>query len=165
LTCQYIIWLNYYIELGCTLSGTQTTRDIVAKQYGNRYTYRMPTKKQLYDRQWYRKNTKYKTEYVRAWREKTKNVPEVKYKKYEKSAKNRNLVFELTYASFLSLISLPCSYCGFYNVDMGIDRVNNLEGYILSNCTPCCHVCNYMKRAYNKDFFLAHCKKICNFNI
>lgn len=80
---------------------------------------------------------------------------------YIKGAKDRNLSFLLDRIEFNNLIHGDCYYCGsapketvftaaknrrkrtvFVN---GIDRMNNLEGYELSNCVSCCSFCNYSK--------------------
>jgi hypothetical protein len=72
---------------------------------------------------------------------------------YKRNAKTRGLVFELTNEQLVSLVTQNCTYCGQepamvingvfkYN---SIDRVNNNQGYIFSNCTPCCLKCQLAK--------------------
>lgn len=82
------------------------------------------------------------------------------YRKRSKKAKRK---FDLTLEQFSNLTNSPCQYCGQYSRNKnycGIDRVDSLQGYYLSNCVPCCDVCNKMKLAYTVDFFLAHIRKI-----
>ena len=65
------------------------------------------------------------------------------------------LVFAKTKDDFANIIFKKCFYCGCepsnsdknfrtgeitkYN---GVDRVDNLKGYVLNNCVPCCEKCN-----------------------
>lgn len=96
------------------------------------------------------------------------------YSGYRKYCEDVGRVFELTFDEFHCLAQQPCHYCGieksnsradarnpdlvyFYN---GIDRKDNTQGYILSNCLPCCKKCNYMKRDYGYTEFLVHLKTI-----
>ena len=79
------------------------------------------------------------------------------YKTYQKGAKKRNLIFDIPFDLFLSLIEKPCKYCGAlpykkpstryfgtvaYN---GLDRADNTKGYTIDNIVPCCHRCNQSK--------------------
>src|SRR5258708_34992132 len=76
-----------------------------------------------------------------------------KYRKYDayiRSAKKRNLIFELSLEEFIQITSQNCYYCGrlpeqitktsssSIYISNGIDRKNNQLGYILNNCLPCC---------------------------
>ncbi len=45
----------------------------------------------------------------------------------------------------------------------GIDRLNNDEGYVLSNCVPSCSVCNYGRQDYTVEEYVEHCKKVTYF--
>lgn len=92
---------------------------------------------------------------------------------YKRGAKKRNLEFNLNNDQFENMTQQNCYYCGdkpstvqtgkthygeyIYN---GIDRINNDAGYILSNCVPCCCVCNRMKMKLHIDDFLGRIKKI-----
>jgi len=95
---------------------------------------------------------------------------------YKWQAMKRDLVFSLSSAEFKEITSRVCSYCGDapeysyqgascktsyrYN---GIDRLNNSIGYVLSNCVPCCKVCNFMKRTNSLEEFLNKCKQIVEY--
>lgn len=75
--------------------------------------------------------------------------------------------FELSFEDFTRLVNSNCHYCGTPPCNLrttknkkiskcfnGIDRVDNLIGYKLTNCVPCCSICNYMKRGVKeKDFY------------
>ncbi len=92
-------------------------------------------------------------------------------------AKPRGLEFTLTIEEFLELIDGDCFYCDsppsnefgknnkyltgshIYN---GIDRLDNNKGYTLTNCVPCCKICNKMKSNLGYDEFFSHIKKIYN---
>lgn len=93
---------------------------------------------------------------------------------YKRSAKKRNLEYNLTNEQFLDLVKSKCYYCGeegtsikkglgkssgdFYYV--GIDRVDNTKGYLLENCVSCCWKCNNMKHTLNQKDFFDHISKI-----
>lgn len=82
------------------------------------------------------------------------------YHQYKKSALLRQVPFELTKEDCEQFYAKDCYYCGQHYVALGIDRVNNDLGYILSNCVPCCKTCNWMKRTQTKEEFLNQIKLI-----
>lgn len=47
----------------------------------------------------------------------------------------------------------------------GIDRVDNLKGYTLDNCVPCCKNCNRMKANLTKEDFLQHISDIYKYKL
>ena len=83
---------------------------------------------------------------------------------YRNNAKVRSIAFDLTESQCRELFDSKCHYCGIppatthasetksgissgdfiYN---GIDRVNNDLGYCVSNCVPCCRICNRAKNS------------------
>ena len=86
-----------------------------------------------------------------------------RYSVYEENAKQRKLLFLLTPEQFEVLTSNVCEYCGEYSENknyVGVDRLNNLAGYVLENCIPCCDICNYMKNNLPKDEFFHKVNKI-----
>ena len=83
-----------------------------------------------------------------------------RYNFYKSHAKSRGLCFELSYEQFESFNGKHCIYCGDILKRVGIDRHDNKIGYVLSNCKPCCTVCNRMKRDYDVDFFYEKIEKI-----
>lgn len=99
------------------------------------------------------------------------------FRTYERSAKKRNLEFNLTKEEFSGLTKQNCYYCGIeplgvsYRMDYndsrwgeyiynGIDRKDNNKGYIIENCVSCCKECNYFKGDRNNKEFIGHIKKI-----
>lgn len=89
------------------------------------------------------------------------------YNNYKNGALRRGYSFELTKEEFKILTLQNCYYCGIepkqefkcvkrangtviYN---GIDRIDNMEGYILSNSVACCFVCNKAKSTMTIDEF------------
>lgn len=80
---------------------------------------------------------------------------------YTRGAKDRGLKFELTLEQVEALVQQACSYCGSEPRN-GIDRKDSSIGYVLSNCVPCCSVCNTMKMALPQDRFIAHVKRIAS---
>jgi hypothetical protein len=101
------------------------------------------------------------------------------YGQYRCNARTRGHSFSLSMEEFRNVSSKPCKYCGadpkpYYAKNRvvvdpipylcnGIDRVNNEVGYEISNCVPCCDLCNYMKRSMFVDDFVRHVKKIASY--
>jgi len=87
-----------------------------------------------------------------------------KWNTYYYKAKEKKQVFSLTPEEFHNLITMPCYYCNYKSEPFGgIDRVNSNLGYIISNCVPCCKICNTMKLNYELQFFYEHIEKILNY--
>jgi len=86
---------------------------------------------------------------------------------YLRGAQERGLVFALTKEQVESLIYKPCVYCGRVGVSTcartvpdprqmaynGIDRVDNTQGYSLSNTVTCCIDCNRAKADHSVEYF------------
>ena len=74
----------------------------------------------------------------------------------QKNAYTRGILFTLSEADFERLIIQSCIYCGFHSASRlnGIDRIDNNKGYILSNCIPCCKMCNVIKNMQHPFEFL-----------
>jgi len=82
----------------------------------------------------------------------------------KRGAEERDLQCDLTLKQVETLIFKECYYCGDINTNLfksgdreishnGIDRVDNLKGYVKNNVVSCCKTCNRMKSALNeKDF-------------
>lgn len=79
---------------------------------------------------------------------------------YKKAAIKRNVEWLLSDEDFKSFWQQPCSYCGDKIETIGIDRVNNNEGYHLANCVSCCSTCNTMKMTLSKEEFVNKITKI-----
>jgi len=74
------------------------------------------------------------------------------------NCKRRNIKNELTFDEFLTFNSSVCVYCG--SPSNGIDRLLSDFSYSLSNCVPCCTLCNRMKSVSSPVSFLLHISKI-----
>ncbi len=143
-----------------------------------------------YHREWYQRNkatkdvqnknwAKNNSEKVQVIKDRHKSlhpekVPEYlsKYIKTEKGmfrtlkggGVKRNYEVQITFEEFCTLISKPCTYCGEDQKRIGVDRIDNTQGYLLTNCTSCCTDCNMMKRDRTVSDFLEHIRKIHNHN-
>lgn len=100
--------------------------------------------------------------------------------RYKKSAKDRDLLFNLTDKQFKELTSKNCHYCnkspknvsgpksmdykeyGVY-VYNGIDRKNNLIGYEIENCVSCCETCNKAKLEMSYEEFKIWIRQVYNY--
>jgi hypothetical protein len=95
------------------------------------------------------------------------------YYRYKKSAKIRNLPFEIEKEYFKKITKESCFYCGIepsqvsndkkcfgnyiYN---GIDRRNNQIGYLEDNCVPCCKNCNRAKMEMSEQEFRSWIERV-----
>ena len=100
------------------------------------------------------------------------------YANYRVAAKRRNLNFELTFGDFSNLIKQNCHYCDSSPISKenradvkrgsfkeiisvnGVDRVDNNLGYVVTNCVPCCSICNRAKRTLSYQDFISWINKI-----
>ncbi len=98
------------------------------------------------------------------------------YGECKRGAKSRKILFNLTKKEHYDIITKPCSYCGQKPIlkenhsvgipfpHLGIDRIDNNEGYEIFNCTSCCTTCNKMKLNLSLEDFTNHIMKI-SFNL
>lgn len=103
---------------------------------------------------------KYLEKYRKQDREYNKTTVKGKYRLYKACAKKRKKSFDLTLEEFSTFWQEPCHYCGSEISNIGIDRVDNGQGYSMQNIVPCCKLCNYMKNKHSVDVFVSQCKKI-----
>ena len=87
------------------------------------------------------------------------------FKRYQNSAFERGLDFLMSFECFVEMSQNPCFYCGSkpmnksrtvngkYFVYNGIDRKNNLIGYVMDNVVTCCAICNTAKSTMPIDCF------------
>jgi hypothetical protein len=91
------------------------------------------------------------------------------YTKYKRTAKSKEIYFDITFEHFLKITKENCTYCdrkpsqvydlgnrqhnGTYTYN-GVDRQDNSKGYILNNVVACCKYCNYAKSDRNATDFL-----------
>ena len=92
------------------------------------------------------------------------------YHYYKKSAKDRNLSFNITEQQLKEIVVQDCIYCGKkpslsttpyirenlngYILCNGADRIDSSKGYSIDNIVPCCSKCNQIKMDMSvEDFF------------
>jgi 5-methylcytosine-specific restriction endonuclease McrA len=104
------------------------------------------------------------------------------FRMYKNRAKKKNMVFSIPLEDFKKLIAKDCFYCGSkpsihyayhrtrYTTGIGtdefvfgngLDRINSRKGYSLSNCVPCCVICNRAKQNMSIEDFKKHILRIC----
>lgn len=93
-----------------------------------------------------------------AWRQTFKG----RLSSYKKAASKRNIEWLLNEDEFKSFWGKPCYYCNDEISTIGIDRIDNNQGYMFSNCRPCCSTCNTMKMALSDELFIKKIKQIIN---
>ncbi len=97
---------------------------------------------------------------------------------YERNAKTRGLVFDLTEEEAVDLLKKDCWYCGSppqrkvrlktgygYFLCNGIDRLNNEIGYTKNNVVSACKKCNLKKQAESVDGFLDWVGQIAKYRL
>ena len=95
-----------------------------------------------------------------------RDTPKAQWNAYLKGAERRGLAFDFTVEEFTEVFwQKPCSYCGDPIRTVGVDRVNNEEGYTKTNAVPCCKMCNFMKLKWNRDVFIAKCVQIAKHSL
>jgi hypothetical protein len=96
---------------------------------------------------------------------KSKNI-DYAYTNYKRCAIVKQLSFEITQEDFITLVKLPCDYCGIIQEKgfNGIDRIDSTIGYINDNCVSCCAMCNFMKGCLDKDIFIERVEHIATYN-
>jgi hypothetical protein len=99
-------------------------------------------------------------------KEQKNNNIDYSYLNYKRNAELKQLVFEFTKEEFITLVKLPCNYCGIMQEKgfNGIDRVDSTIGYIMDNCVSCCAMCNFMKGCLNKYIFIRRVEHIVTYN-
>lgn len=83
------------------------------------------------------------------------------YKDYQRRAEKKGIHFTIPEFVFRLILQLRCYYCK-HKVDgttVGIDRINNSEGYVSGNCVPCCWDCNRSKSNKSVHNHLAYLKR------
>lgn len=72
-----------------------------------------------------------------------------RWRRSKNTARKKGIEFTLTFDEYKILIKDSCFYChgvfGAVKTSVGLDRVNNLLGYLSGNCVSCCQVCNRIK--------------------
>lgn len=86
-----------------------------------------------------------------------------RYIKLRKSAGQRGKIFELGFERFCQLQTESCHYCGGEVETTGLDRVDPSDGYKDENVVRCCIMCNMGKHIYAAEAYLAHCRKVVEY--
>lgn len=115
------------------------------------YNKKNPEKAKIWDKRYRDKNKHKRRQYIKSLNG--------KFSSYKRGAKTRNLPFRLTKEQFCNLLNKDCFYCGKKRA-YGIDRSESSKGYLLTNCVPCCTVCNRMKWDKGLIFFVKQIKRI-----
>ena len=70
-----------------------------------------------------------------------------RYELAKKQATKREKTFLLSEEEYTTLIAQMCHYCNgkIGEKGIGLDRLDNSQGYILTNIVPCCGRCNQIK--------------------
>lgn len=79
---------------------------------------------------------------------------------YRRGARRRGYAWEITLVEFKTFWKQPCWYCDQPIQTIGLDRVDNNQGYTLGNVVACCEACNKAKRIYTRDDFLTLCRRV-----
>lgn len=85
--------------------------------------------------------------------------PQVLFQKYKRGAGYRNLVFTLSFDQFMTFWQKPCIY-GCKIDTIGLDRINNNEGYLLDNIQSMCGDHNQMKMNFSVGRFEQLCRQV-----
>lgn len=100
------------------------------------------------------------------------------YLTYRNESKTRGLLWGLEESVFFALTSSPCAICGtppwqihqlpkrssdFSCLYVGLDRIDNNQGYINGNVRPCCKICNQAKHTRSEEEFQAWISRLVNF--
>jgi len=115
-------------------------------------------KKYRYDRKWKQDHP----DAVRQAQNKYYRTIRGRYHKLMVVARQRKLSMTLSLEDYTSLVAHSCFYCGdpLPDVGYGLDRINNSEGYDLSNVRPCCEQCNRAKTNLSEENFYAWIQKV-----
>lgn len=167
--CKTIKFLSEFKnEKGCHYGKAHTCNSCYLDHYRKRY----------YTRYW--KNPEKFRQRVKIYREsplgkiatkiqrdkqykKIHNSPDGLYKIYKSSARKYNRYFNLSLNNFIQWFNnTDCYYCFNRINTIGLDRVNNENGYTMENVVPCCSTCNYMKRHLKQSDFFKHILKIAD---
>jgi hypothetical protein len=96
---------------------------------------------------------------------KRRESQEAHYKIYQRSARLKKLQFTFSEEEFKEMVVNPCYYCNLVDEKgfVGIDRMNQAEGYIQSNSVSCCAMCNWLKGSLDSATFIKRIRHIHSF--
>jgi len=109
-------------------------------------------------------------DYDRNRERKNTQTNELRLNEIMRSARKREIHFDIPHNVALIKLVEPCHYCGYYETQtnrdgvvysvMSFDRFDNTKHYTINNIVTCCHTCNIMKRAHKADDFIQYCQNI-----
>lgn len=94
---------------------------------------------------------------------------------YRQNARNKSRSFDLSYEQFCKLLQANCDYCASPPCTLrvlrrkhhthtllfnGVDRVDNTQGYTVTNSVTCCRYCNRAKGDATLDEFKAWVERL-----
>lgn len=98
----------------------------------------------------------------RMYRLKMAGHPKTRFFEYGYGAKLREIAFTLTFDEFMLFWKKPCHYCSADIGGIGLDRVDNTQGYVIGNIVPCCKVCNRGKSNLSQHEFFAWVARVAS---
>ncbi len=111
-----------------------------------------------------KKNREIRLEHLEEYRKKDaekhrrhRKFPKKRFLEYKRSARIRNLNWDLTFEEFMTFWQKPCFYCDNIPETIGLDRIDSSKGYSLNNIDSCCIVCNRAKKERSKEDYIIHC--------
>lgn len=102
----------------------------------------------------YRRDPNIKTKYsnrTAVYQKIHSTEPSRRYQKLKFKCTHESREISISKEEFISLLSKGCSYCEkdlSLETGCGLDRLNNDEGYTLTNVVPCCGKCNQIKNLH-----------------
>lgn len=88
-------------------------------------------------------------------------TPKARFSDCKRYAKNKNLVWNITFEQFCESIKQTCHYCAgaLPQTKTGMYRKDNEKGYTLDNVVPCCYACNQIRsNSFTYDEFVEFSK-------
>lgn len=77
-------------------------------------------------------------------------------------AKVRGIVFDITLEQFDLFYKSACFVSGCTDKVTGVDRMDNCQGYIISNVRPSCKRHNQMRNNMTDEEFIKKCREVVN---
>lgn len=84
-----------------------------------------------------------------------RQTPKGIYSIYKGRAKQRNRIWDLSFEQFIAFWQQPCYYCNVEIKTIGLDRIDNQQGYYIDNVVSCCRNCNRAKKCMSQERFLS----------
>lgn len=97
---------------------------------------------------------------INAKRREWRTTPGGRYQTYVNSARLRMVEWGLSLEQFVEFWQKPCYYCVSAIRTIGLDRIDNSQGYIAGNVRPCCKTCNRMKSDMEEGVFISMCVRV-----